>query len=94
MRGIFYDEDTAHVVRRLLVQDGYTAEVVREPYAGEDDDEAHPWAVVTDAPAIALELLVDAYDGWFDDSQEERPAPAQPLDLPMAPKRHHQPPTD
>lgn len=90
MRGIFFDEDTAHVVRRLLVEDGYTAAVVREKYAGEDDDEDHPWAVVTDAPAIALELLVDAYDGWFDDSDDEPATPTQPLDLPDRPKRHHQ----
>jgi hypothetical protein len=92
LRGIFFDPDTAGVVRNLLVQDGYAAEVVRERYAGEDDDEDHAWAVVTDAPAIALELLVDAYDGWLDDEQPGMSSGSAPLDLPSSPKRHHRPP--
>jgi hypothetical protein len=61
-RGIFFDPDTAEVVRSLLVSDGYAARVVSERDA---------WAVLTDAPAMALELLVDAYDGWLDEEQPE-----------------------
>ncbi|HET7684629.1 MAG TPA: (deoxy)nucleoside triphosphate pyrophosphohydrolase [Marmoricola sp.] len=61
-RGVFFDADTAEVVRTLLVSDGYTARVVAERDA---------WAVVTDAPTMALDLLVDAYDGWLDDEQSE-----------------------
>ncbi|HET9498974.1 MAG TPA: hypothetical protein VFO98_01810 [Marmoricola sp.] len=94
LRGIFFDADTAEVVRTLLVSDGYAAELVQERFAGEDDDEDHAWAVVTDAPAMALELLVDAYDGWLDDDQlEEGPAApsAAPSELPATPRRRHRP---
>lgn len=66
MRGIFFDEDDARRVADELRRDGWQADVSRERLAGEDDDEAHPWAVVTDAPTIRLELLIDAHDGWLD----------------------------
>ena len=56
-------------------RDGYAARVVRERLAGEDDDEDHPWAVLTDAPEMVLELLVDEYDGWLDpDDRPDRDA--------------------
>ena len=91
VRGIVFDPDDAAAVAARLVADGYAAEVVRERLAGEDDDEDHPWAVLTDAPTFALELLLDAYDGWLD--EEEAPgAPAAALELPTAPKRIKRPP--
>ncbi|MEJ7794969.1 MAG: hypothetical protein WKF50_05400 [Nocardioides sp.] len=90
MRGIFFDEDDARAAAVRLLGDGYPAEVLRERLSGEDDDEGHPWAVVTDAPEVALELLVERYDGWLDVG-EPAPPPA-PLDLPSAPKRHHRDP--
>ncbi len=88
MRGIFFDEDDARAVVARLVADGFDAHLERERLAGEDDDEDHPWAVLTDAPDIVLELLVEARDGWLDDGSPADPgqAPA-PLDLPSAPKR-------
>lgn len=88
MRGIFFDEDAARDVERQLLADGFEVTLSRERFAGEDDDEDHPWAVVTDAPAIVLELLVEAHDGWLDD---DGPAPAvpEPAPLPQAPKRLH-----
>ena len=91
MRGIFFAEDDARAVEGHLAADGYDVAVSRVRYAGEDDDEDHPWAVSTDAPALVLELLVDRYDGWLDDDPEPGPAkPSRaPLDLPAAPKRHH-----
>ena len=89
MRGIFFDEDDARAVVARLVADGYDAHTTRERLAGEDDDEDHPWAVLTDAPELVLELLVDQYDGWLD-HDDEQPAPA-PLDLPTAPKRLKRP---
>lgn len=92
MRGIFFSEDDARRVERLLVADGYEATSERVEYAGEDDDADHPWAVSSDAPPIALEVLVDRFDGWLDD--DAAPAPAPGLRLPTAPKRHHNPPTD
>lgn len=85
MRGIFFDEDDARTAVARLVADGYAARADRERLAGEDDDEDHPWAVLTDAPALVLELLVDEYDGWLDADADE-PAPA-PLDLPTEPRR-------
>ncbi|GAA5124418.1 hypothetical protein GCM10023339_45840 [Alloalcanivorax gelatiniphagus] len=90
MRAIFFDEDDAQAVVARLRADGFEAHVERERLAGEDDDEDHPWAVVSDAPAFMLEMLVDAHEGWLD---EEDPAagPATPvvppLDLPAAPRR-------
>lgn len=90
MRGIFFDEDAARDVERQLLADGFVVTVSREPFAGEDDDEDHPWAVVTDAPGIVLEILVDQHDGWLDD--DEAPSPRTPpaaAPLPDAPKRHH-----
>ena len=91
VRGIFFLEDDARAVEGLLAADGYDVALSRVTYAGEDDDEDHPWAVTTDAPAIALEVLVDRYDGWLDDDEPEKPSP-EPVDLPLAAKRHHRPP--
>lgn len=85
MRAIFFDEEHARAVVARLVADGYAAEAVLERLAGEDDDEDHPWAVLSDAPEIVLELLVDSYDGWLDTGADD-PPPA-PLDLPTEPKR-------
>ena len=69
---------------------GSRPRVSRERYAGEDDDEDHPWAVTTDAPALLVEPLVDEHDGWLDDGATSGPADP-PLDLPTGPKRHHRP---
>jgi hypothetical protein len=66
VRGIFFEEDDARSVVRDLEREGFTATVVRERFAGEDDDLDHPWAVLTDAPGVRLELLVEQYDGWLD----------------------------
>lgn len=91
MRGIFFDEDVVRGVERQLVADGYAVTVTREHFAGEDDDEDHPWSVVTDAPAIVLELLVEQHDGWL---EEDVPVPDEqsaPAPLPTAPRRLHRP---
>lgn len=90
MRGIFFDEDDARSVVARLTAGGFEAAAARERLAGEDDDEDHPWAVLTDAPALVLELLVDEYDGWLD-AEDDRPAPSVPLDLPAAPRRVRRP---
>lgn len=93
MRGIFFDEEQARSAAAALVRGGYAAEVVRERLAGEDDDEDHPWAVVTDAPEIQLDMLVEMYDGWldYDDEEQEPAAPPLVLPLPDAPKRIKRP---
>ena len=85
LRAVFFEEGVAERVAALLVTDGFDAAVVRERLHGEDDEEDHPWAVLTDAPAIVVEVLVDRFDGWLD--EEESPPPATPLDLPDAPRR-------
>jgi hypothetical protein len=92
VRGIFFDEDDARAVAARLTADGFSARVVRDRLAGEDDDEDHPWAVLTDAPEVALELLVDQYDGWLDADASTASAQAPPpLDLPAAPRRIKRP---
>ena len=89
MRAIFFEEDDARRAVRRLVADGVEAGAERERLSGEDDDEGHPWAVVTDAPEFMLELLVDELDGWLDSETTAPSAP--PLDLPAAPKRIKKP---
>jgi hypothetical protein len=96
VRGIFFDEDDARAVVGRLVAAGYSARAERERLAGEDDDEDHPWAVLTDAPAIVLELLVEQYDGWLDEDDGAPPDPSSrpvlpPVELPTAPKRIKRP---
>ncbi|GAA1971589.1 hypothetical protein GCM10009798_35630 [Nocardioides panacihumi] len=93
-RGIFFEEGDAVAVAGRLLADGWDAEIVRERYQGEDDDEDHPWAVVSDAPDLILEQLVDERDGWLDvvDTDPALGATYAPLDLPAAPKRIKRPP--
>ena len=94
VRAIFFDEDDAQAVVARLRADGFEARAERERLAGEDDDEGHPWAVVTDAPAFMLEVLVDTHDGWLDEddgADAERIPSLPPLHLPMAPKRIKRP---
>ena len=97
MRAIFFDEDDARAVIVRLRRDGFEAHLERERLAGEDDDEDHPWAVVSDAPGFMLEVLVDTHDGWLDEGDvggataREQGDPLPPLHLPTAPKRIKRP---
>src|SRR5690349_23790933 len=96
VRAIFFDEDQARAVVARLQADGFEADVERERLAGEDDDEDHPWAVLSDAPAFMLEVLVDAHDGWLDEEEDaarerEHDDPPAPLHLPTAPRRIKRP---
>lgn len=86
LRGIFFDEAAARAVAARLVRDGWSATLTRERLAGEDDDEDHPWAVLTDAPEPVLDLLVDSHDGWLDDGGPAAPARTPPPELPRAPR--------
>jgi hypothetical protein len=87
-RAVFHEEDIAREVADRLRVQGFAVDVRREPFAGEDDDEDHPWALTTDAPVIMLELIAEEYDGWVDFAEEPASRPA-PLDLPGMPKRLH-----
>lgn len=93
---IFFEEDDARSVAEQLEVDGWWTSVHVDRLHGEDDDEAHPWAVETDAPAWVLELLIEEYDGWLDqadDSPDASRAP-EPIDLPSGPRRRKRPPAD
>ena len=90
-RAVFFDEDDARAVAARLERDGFDVRLARERYAGEDDDEDHPWALRTDAPDVMLDLLVEEYDGWLDHDEPAHRNPS-PLELPGAPKRTHRPP--
>lgn len=90
-RAIFFDADTAETVRARLVLAGFAAEVVRESLAGEDDDEDHPFAVLSDAPEFTLDMLVDEFDGWLDFGDVSTAPALPPLVLPTAPRRIKRP---
>jgi hypothetical protein len=88
VRAVLYEEEQAVAVAARLRTSGFAAAVARERFAGEDDDEDHPWTVVTDAPSYMVEVLVEDYDGWVDEAPAEPPPPpAAPLDLPDGPRR-------
>jgi mutator protein MutT len=89
LRAVFFDEAGAVTAAGRLRADGWDAEVVRERFQGEDDDEDHPWAVLSDAPELVMEMLVDEYDGWLD--ADDIPLTPAPLDLPSEPKRIKRP---
>ena len=94
MRGIFFEEQAVRKVERQLRSEGFEVSVSRERFAGEDDDEDHPWALVTDAPGVVLELLVDLHDGWLDDDLPPQRSAAAPEPLPSAPRRLHRDPEE
>lgn len=87
IRALFLDEDDARAVASRLSSDGFSAEVVRAGFAGEDDDEDQPWSVSTDAPDAVVEILSEAYDGWVDHDEPPGDRSRPPLPLPDAPMR-------
>ncbi len=84
-RGILDDKEAAEDIAAALRLDGFDAWTEREAFHGEDDDEAHAWAVLSDAPGFRLELLLEEHDGWYDDGEPHATSP--PLDLPRSPRR-------
>jgi hypothetical protein len=89
MRAVFHEQDDAEAVVVRLRREGWDAMVVQDRFAGEDDDEDHAWAVLTDAPETMLELLTEERDGWLDHDvpPATQPSSGCPLDLPDQPRR-------
>jgi 8-oxo-dGTP diphosphatase len=89
VRAVFHEQDDAETVVARLRREGWDAMVAQDRFAGEDDDEDHAWAVLTDAPEVVLELLTEEHDGWVDHAETpaSRPASPSPLDLPDGPRR-------
>lgn len=95
-RAVFGDAEAARTVATRLRADGFEATVVKAPFAGEDDDEDHAWAVSTDAPTVMVELLAEEHEGWWEDDEAAGPstppvppAPSAPppVELPDGPRR-------
>ena len=74
VRAVLYEEDDARAVAARLRAGGFEASVARERFAGEDDDEDHPWTVLTDAPLFMVEVVVEEHDGWVEDAPARHPA--------------------
>jgi len=89
LRAVFHDEDDARAVAGRLRRDGFDALVEQDRFAGEDDDEDHPWAVRTDAPEYVLDLMAEEHEGWLDHGAERPGSPpvVPPMELPDAPRR-------
>ena len=92
MRAVFHEQDDAAAVAARLRRDGFTATVERDRFAGEDDDEDHAWAVLTDAPELVVDVLVEEHDGWLDHREPPArepggPGAVPPLELPDGPRR-------
>ena len=66
------ERDAAEEVADELQAEGWAdVRVVREALAGEDDSEAHEWAVYVRTPAdpayaVRFQALAAAHDGWYD----------------------------
>ena len=88
VRVLLDEEADARALAGRLRAAGFDARVSRDRFAGEDDDEDHPWAVLTEAPQFMAELVAEEYDAWVDVAPGEPDAPAPaPLDLPQEPRR-------
>ena len=61
-RAVFFAADHAHAVTNRLTGDGFTVQLLHRERAGGGGE----WVVLTDAPEIVLELLVERYDGWLE----------------------------
>jgi len=69
---VFPDREAAELVAARLETAGLAdVRVVREALAGEDDSEAHEWAVHVRTPddrayAVQLQAIAERHDGWYD----------------------------
>jgi hypothetical protein len=89
LRVTFHDPDEAEALAEALLTGGYDAGVVRERFAGEDDDEEVVHVVHTDAPPEEVAELVEGHDAWLEvsDPMTGTSATVDPEVLPDAPRR-------
>ena len=80
VRAYLWEDGHAAAIAHTLRTQGFDAEVRRHRFAGEDDDEDHPFVVVTDAPTVMLELLWRSTTAGSTSPRTRRLA--APLDLP------------
>ena len=78
VRLILFDEDAAERAASRLRREGYDAQVRRERLAGEDDDEDHPWAVLSDAPELGARPARRRARRVARHRRGHRPGPAPP----------------
>jgi hypothetical protein len=83
----FFERDDAEEVGRRLSADGIEAEVRRDRFHGEDDDEDHPWTVIVTDPAASglLESLTAEHDGWLSTHETAAETAAAQVDAPPLP---------
>jgi hypothetical protein len=86
-RALFFEADDARSVAALLEDAGFGTTLSRERFAGEDDDEDHPWLLATEAPAARVRPLAEQHDGWLDEEPADPPPDRPPVELPDRPRR-------
>ena len=85
MPQIYFDTDGDAVeLMTALEAEGYTTNLQREAFAGEDDGEDHAWVLEVEPFDDRVIEMVDVYGGWMPGDEQ---LPADPLDLPGEPKR-------
>lgn len=83
------EADEAQELFDALATSGYAAEVTRERFAGEDDDEAILHVVSTDAPAELVGELIEDSDAWLEisDPMSGTSAAVESDELPTQPRK-------
>lgn len=85
MSAIYFDtDDDAAEIVKALQSEGYSTELRRESFAGEDDSEDRAWLLLVEPFDGRVIEMVDVYGGWM--PGDER-LPDRPADLPDAPLR-------
>ncbi|KQY58590.1 hypothetical protein ASD11_02730 [Aeromicrobium sp. Root495] len=85
MSAIYFDtDDDAAEIVKALQSEGYSTELRRESFAGEDDSEDRAWLLLVDPFDERVIEMVDVYGGWM--PGDER-LPDRPADLPDSPLR-------
>lgn len=85
MSAIYFDtDDDATEIVKALQSEGYSTELRRESFAGEDDSEDRAWLLLVEPFDARVIEMVDVYGGWM--PGDER-LPERPADLPDTPLR-------